>query len=264
MSEKKHKKIKWKNLLLIVLATIIACSGIYIGKYYYDQAKAREANEKLKELAQQETPTPSATATATATAPVIPVDFASLQAQYPDIYAWIDVPGTQVSYPIVQSSNSNVDYYLTYTLDGQYPRPGAIYTQYTYSTIDFDGYNEVVYGHGMRDMTMFGSLVDYLDNQQFLLDNSEIKIYTPTKALKYKIYACVVYDDRLIPASFDFNSSFGRQAFIDSINAASADSRSVYNPNVKISADDHLITLSTCIYLETTVRQLVVGVLEDN
>ena len=108
--------------------------------------------------------------------------------------------------------------------------------------------------HRVLIIIMFGSLVDYLDNQQFLLDNSEIKIYTPTKALKYKIYACVVYDDRLIPASFDFNSTFGRQAFIDSINAASADSRSVYNPNVKISADDHLITLSTCRF--PTVVQL--------
>ena len=58
----------------------------------------------------------------------IPIDFAQLQAQNPDIYAWIQIDGTNINYPVAQSATDN-EYYLNHTIEGQEGYPGSIYTE---------------------------------------------------------------------------------------------------------------------------------------
>ena len=64
------------------------------------------------------------------------VDFKALRELNPDVYAWIKIPGTNIDYPILQSSGEEIDYYLDWTIDGKYGLPGAIYTQ-KYNTTGF-------------------------------------------------------------------------------------------------------------------------------
>ena len=80
----------------------------------------------------------------------------------PDVYAWIDVPGTEISYPVLQSAEDN-SYYLEHTIEGEKTLPGAIYSE-NYNSKDFSDYNTILYGHNMRNGTMFaGPLHDFED-----------------------------------------------------------------------------------------------------
>ncbi len=144
----------------------------------------------------------------------IPIDFEELWAVNSDVYAYIEIPGTKVSYPILQSVDGSVDY-LNTTLEKTEGLPGSIYTENVNSR-DFHENNTIIYGHDMNDGSMFGSLHDY-DDETFFRENSEILIYLPDEAIKYHVYAAVVFDDRYIPKSYNFDTLEDRTRFIEDI-----------------------------------------------
>ena len=175
----------------------------------------------------------------------------------PDVYAWIEIPGTQVDYPILQSPTDD-GYYLNHNLDGSEGYPGSIYTE-SVNGKEFEDFNTVIYGHNMKDGTMFGDLHEYEDSA-FLEENSQVIIYTPEKKLTYQIFAAVVYDDRHIMKSFNFEAEDGRQEFLDSLNTL-RDMRSYIDSDVAVTTSDRIITMSTCIGSEDNHRYLVEAVL---
>ena len=92
------------------------------------------------------------------------VDFADLQANTnEDIYAWICIPDTAIDYPILQHPTDNT-YYLNYNLDGSRGYPGCIYTE-DYNARDFSDPVTVLYGHNMKNGTMFAGLHKYGDSE---------------------------------------------------------------------------------------------------
>ena len=116
------------------------------------------------------------------------VDFSALRKLNGDIYAWIYIPGTEVNYPILQSSEDEAeDYYLDHNLDGSSGKPACIYTQKRNSR-DFTDPNTVIYGHNMRDGSMFRALHDYQD-AEFFASHPMIYIQTPAKKLAYQVFA---------------------------------------------------------------------------
>ena len=88
----------------------------------------------------------------TASAP----DFRALKAQNPDIYAWLYIPGTDINYPVCQSTNDV--YYLTHNTQGGLDANGALYTESAYNGKGFTDPVTVIYGHNMRSGKMFGNL----------------------------------------------------------------------------------------------------------
>ena len=171
-----------------------------------------------------------------------PIDFDSLTAEYPDIYAWIRIPGTKVDYPIVQREGDN-GYYLNHTIDGKKKTEGSIFTE-DYNGKDFKDANTIIYGHNMKNGSMFKTLHKYKD-KQFLLDNSEIYIYQKDKILKYKIFAAYVYDSRHLMLSFDFENEDIFENYLNNV-LTKRDMSSNINTNVDVTAKDKIITLSTC------------------
>ena len=75
-------------------------------------------------------------------------DFIALQAQNPDIYAWLYIPGTDINYPVCQSTNDV--YYLTHNTQGGLDANGALYTESAYNGKGFTDPVTVIYGHNMR------------------------------------------------------------------------------------------------------------------
>ncbi len=171
-----------------------------------------------------------------------PIDFESLTAQYPDIYAWIRIPGTNVDYPIVQREGDN-GYYLNHTIDGRQRVEGSIFTE-NYNSKDFEDPNTIIYGHNMKNGSMFKTLHRYKD-RQFLMDNSEIFIYQQDKILKYKIFAAYVYDNRHLMHSFDFEDENIFRNYLNNV-LTKKDMSSNINTTVSVTAGDKIITLSTC------------------
>ena len=172
----------------------------------------------------------------------IPIDFSVLQEKNPDIYAWILIPGTGVDYPILQSSTDQA-YYLNHTAEGAEGYPGSIYTE-NLNKKDFTDKNTVIYGHNMKDDSMFGSLKKYVDSD-YMQEHPQIIIYTPEHKLTYQIYAGITYDDRHILGSFDFTDTQQYQAYLNSIDSV-RNMASYRNPEVEVTTEDKIITLSTC------------------
>ena len=190
---------------------------------------------------------------------VSPVDFDALQKMNPDIYAWISIPGTEVNYPILQSSTDD-SYYLNHTVEGQEGYPGSIYTE-SCNGKDFTDYNTVIYGHNMKDGSMFRALHDYAD-AQFMEEHPYVEIYTPEEKFTYRVFAAVVYSDIHILKCYDFAVQEHRQSFLDSVYA-SRDMKNCFDQSVPVTADSKLLTLSTCIGGQKDKRYIVEAVQID-
>ncbi len=204
---------KSRKILIGVLICVIIGSVSYIGYYYVTQNKNEKVYKKLqKEVVKQESKEEEPQTEESHVE--IPIDFAQLQAQNPDIYAWIQIDGTNINYPVVQSATDN-EYYLNHTIEGQEGYPGSIYTE-NWNTKEFTDFNTVIYGHDMKDGSMFQNLHNYAD-ASYMQQHPNVVIYTPEKKFTYQIFAAVVYDDRHILHSFDYAFADQRQAFLDSI-----------------------------------------------
>ncbi len=191
-----------------------------------------------------------------------PIDFATLQAEYPELYAWITVPNTGVNYPIVQSTVDD-NYYLRRDLDGAYSVYGSVFTQSMNST-DFTDPVTVIYGHNTSDGTMFGSLHDFAD-EEFFEENEYFYIYTPGHILTYWIVSAYRYDDRHIMNSFDFSDEEVRLEYFASVLSPTSMQANV-REGATLDVDSRIVQLSTCPTegSQSGDRWLVTGVLVND
>lgn len=237
-----------RKAIFIISLLILALSVGYIVYTLTGNARRGAVYEDLKDSAYQLTETPRYES---------PIDFDSLWEINSDIYAWLEIPGTDTSYPVVQSMTDD-DYYLDHTIEGYEGYPGSIYT-IRGNDRDFLDFNTVIYGHNMKDGSMFGDLSLYRD-EDYLSEHRTVTIYTPSAQYDYKVFASVVYDDRLITSSFNNKEPKECQEFLDSLDDVSP-SECVFTDDVKVTADDRIITLSTCIGDRPQNRFLVLAVL---
>lgn len=233
----KKKIVLGIGILIILVGIVLGCIGLYkhmsekyAGKVYED-IKVEHDVQPLMNLPQLE-----------AEKIENPIDFASLTAQYPDVYAWITIPGTRIDYPIVQHPSDN-GYYLNHTVDGRKRIEGAIYTE-NYNSKDFSDPNTLIYGHNMKNGSMFKGLHKYKD-RKFMEEHDEVFIYQDGRVLRYKIFASYVYDSRHLMLSFDFQDKNVFDYYLNSVLTKKHMSSNI-NTTVGVTADDKIITLSTC------------------
>ncbi len=249
---------KFKKVEIIILAVlVVVLAGAIGGKVFLKKEEPVQTKkvEKPKEPEPAEEPEPEPEPEPQPEPVDIPVDFAALKAQNPDVYGYIEIPGTQVSYPILQSADGSVDY-LNTTLQRTAGLPGSIYTE-NINSQEFTDFNTVIYGHNMKDGSMFGSLHSF-DNEQFFREHSEINVYMPDKAIKYHIYAARWFDDRYIPASYPLETPEGRNQFLSDVRNIGL-SPAYFNDQYTPTEQDCLITLSTCTSNPTN-RLFIIGV----
>ena len=185
-----------------------------------------------------------------------PVDFKELTAKYPDVYAWIRIPGTNVDYPIVQREGDNA-YYLNHTIDGRKRIEGAIFTE-DYNNKDFEDPNTLIYGHNMLNGSMFRTLHKFKD-RKFFDENRDVYIYQDGKILKYRIFAAYTYDDRHIMMSFDFEDEKIFEIYLNSVLTNRGMSDNI-DTGISVTTKDKIITMSTCTSNQSQ-RYLVQAVL---
>lgn len=171
------------------------------------------------------------------------LDFDALWEINEDIYAWITIPGTNIDYPILQHPTDD-SYYLNYNIDGSYGHPGCIYTE-SLNSKEFTDSNTVIYGHNLKEKTMFTELHKF-ENRDFFAEHDEIIIYLPGKTLHYKVFAAHVYDDRHLLYSFDFSDKDIFAGYLQSIYDI-RDMGANINRDFTVTAEDKIITLVTCM-----------------
>lgn len=174
-----------------------------------------------------------------------PIDFKTLRKTNPEVVAWIYVPGTNIDYPIMQSLKSD-DFYLHRDINGDYKYAGSIYMEYC-NRDDFTDRVTVLYGHNMANGSMFAHLHKFA-NADFFKKHKKFYIYTDSRKLTYQIASGYVYDSRHIMNSFNFaeNDVFEEYLnFIQNPRSATRNTRSKLDH--KLTTDDRVVTLSTCL-----------------
>ena len=244
--------------ICIFLGLLVGAVGIY--KYIEEQQAGKEYEEIQEKAKEKPVSPPSQPEEEPKKPPVeIPIDFETLQNQNPDIYAWIQIPGTAVDYPIVQSPDDN-RYYLNHTVSGEQKAEGAIFTE-DYNTKTFRDPNTVIYGHDMKNGSMFQSIHKYMD-RSFFDTNRDITIYLPDKILHYKIFAAYLYDNRHLLLSFDFWDKEQYGEYLQEIFSM-RNMNAFVDTEMEVTTEDNIITLSTCYAGISSQRYLVQAVLES-
>ena len=188
-----------------------------------------------------------------------PVDFSGMWKVNKDVYAWITVPGTVIDYPILQHATDNT-YYLNYNIDGSYGYPGCIYTE-NMNSKEFTDNNTVIYGHNMKNGTMFAGLHKFED-ASFFENNNTVFIYTPEKQLTYTIFAAYIYDDRHLLYSFNFADEAVYANYLNEIQNMRSMNANIRS-DVTVTSNQKIITLVTCMANQPSKRLLVQAVLQE-
>lgn len=171
-----------------------------------------------------------------------------------DIYAWITIPDTKIDYPVLQHATDN-SYYLNYNLDGSKGYPGCIYSE-NYNAKDFSDPVTILYGHNMKDGTMFAGLHQY-ENADFFENHPYIYVYVSDGILVYDIFAAYEYKDCHILLNHDFEDKSVYQKYLEEIYSMEGN----FNAEIEINEYCNILTLSTCVAEEADKRYLVQGVL---
>lgn len=183
------------------------------------------------------------------------IDFDALREINEEIYAWIEVPGTNISYAVVQSASNDL-YYNNHNIDKSYFSGGSIYSQ-RYNSKDFLDPMTVLYGHNMQAGTMFAQVNQFRDTD-FFEAAPYIYIYTPETLYVYRIFAAYPHSSEHLLLCHDFSDETEFTAYFDSLSAT-IDSN--YRRDLFPNYGDKVITLSTCYRSNRLQRYLLQGVL---
>ncbi|MCM1218364.1 MAG: sortase [Lachnospiraceae bacterium] len=188
------------------------------------------------------------------------VDIKALQEnENEDIYAWIIVPGTVIDYPVLQDAE-RLDYYLDHNVDRSSGYPGCIYSQYLNSK-EWDDPNTVLYGHNMKNGSMFAGLHQYED-PQFLEENQYIYIFTEGYVRVYHIFGAYEFDNRHLLLTADMEDPIDFARYLVEIEGLKG-MKDHFLEEVPVSIEDKLLTLETCIANKPEKRYIVQAILEE-
>ena len=171
-----------------------------------------------------------------------------------DFKFWITVDNTDLEYPVLQSEDN--DYYLKRDINKQTTSAGAIYLDYR-DDVDYSQ-NLILYGHNMKNGTMFAPIIKY-KSEDFWKQNNKIRIYNGPYEYVYEVYAvCAVDADTFDYLYVDFETQEDFLSYVNKIK-----DKALYKTDMEISENDKIITLSTCSYEYKNGRTFVQGKLVE-
>ena len=188
------------------------------------------------------------------------VNFAVYQKINKDIYAWIRIPGTPIDYPILNRKGDN-EYYLKRNYYRYADTRGSIFTE-DYNNRDFNDPVTLIYGHNMSSGSMFGSIQKTYTKKSFMQSHKELQIILPDKTYTYEIFAAVPYSNIHLMYYYDFTNTYVFTEVMNDILSVRA-MNAVVDKTVKVTPDDHIVILSTCLSGNGNQRYLLLAVRRD-
>jgi sortase B len=167
-----------------------------------------------------------------------------------DVIGWIRIEGTRVNYPVVQTRD-NI-YYLTHDVDNKTSKRGAIYLDYRCDPQTLLG-NNILYGHHMKDGSMFASVVEY-KSRNYLNKYPVIEYATLEQTYYWDIFAVFITTTSYDYLKTEFSDSIVYLAFIKELQ-----SKSMHKTGIELKASDKILILSTCTYEYDDARFVVVA-----
>lgn len=245
-----------KKILLIVLIGVFVYSGVNIALYIYDGFRSDKLNDQLRE--QYAAAYHDDTTEQNAIRDKDENDanllqqhkdrFANLHKINEDIVGWISIAGTTIDYPVVQHSDN--DYYLNHNIEQKRSSRGAIFMDYRNEDALADTHT-VIYGHHMKDDSMFGELSKYKD-ENYYKEHTIITLDTLEQPTKWEIFSVYIYSPDHQFFQYEFENEQQYSDYLSEIVASS-----MYSTDVEVTSEDQLLSLVTCTYEVSDARFIV-------
>lgn len=230
------------NVITVCLIGIILVSGYKIGKTMWEYQVAKSAYTNISEK----------------TAKVDPkqftgvVDWKALKKVNPDVQGWLYQKGTVINYPVVQGTDN--DTYLHTRFDKQWSGGGTLFVDCRMEK-DFKDFNSIIYGHHMKDGSMFRSIRGYTKEDGYYDKHKTLELATPHGNYHLVVFSAFITkatDEDTYKMTYD---EAEKQAYID--RAWERSELPITRDSVDVTKNDRLVTLSTCAYDYEEARYIV-------
>ncbi len=231
--QKRKRKINLRSLLMLVFIVVFIFSGVKIIKWIFGNKQNEKVQNNLSQYVEIKDDENNIDDNA------YKIDFKALKEKNSDTIGWLKVKGTNIEYVVVKGTDN--DYYLSHNFEKQKNSAGWIFADYR-NKFDYTDYNTVIYGHNMKNDSMFGTLKnalkeDWYNNE----DNRHIILVTEKGAFTYEVFS--VYEEKAsdYPIQTGFSNDNEYLNFLNTIK-----DKSIKDFNIELSAEKSIITLSTC------------------
>lgn len=253
------------NIILIIAIAVFAVSGFKVAKYAWQTHQTNKTRAEVAAMVDTDT---SAESEAEDPHEAMMKKYGEIYAKNKDFIGWLKVDGTAIDNPVMYTPNDGVDgqYYLRKNFYGEYDIGGTLFIDYRCkldpNSSDGVSTNTIIYGHRMRNDTMFGPL-RYFKDPEFCKEHTSIQFDTLYRPGHYKLFA-----------AFLTQASSDKENYLNFIDADSAESLQSFLDNIKSFAiyydedsapkyGDEFITLSTCDYYATDGRLAIMATRVD-
>ena len=261
------KKKKNIGIVLIVVFTAAAIvSGVMFARQYGDARTSVETFDELAGLVVDiETPVPDDPAETEEPAELTEEElraqqtalahekYGALFEQNQDFIGWISIEGTNINYPVMQTPTTP-DYYLKHAFDKTWSDYGVPYIEESCNMGISN--NIVIYGHHMKNGSMFADLCNYAD-EDFWREHPVIHFDTLSSFGEYEIVAVFKFNTNKETFKYNECVTMNEEAFSEFMTEVHA--RELYDTGVDAEFGDQLLTLSTCEYTYKNGRFVVVA-----
>ena len=244
---------KLRRILFLIFFAVFVFSAAAVARYAANSYAQKRSYRHLVELAEQS----AENETAQPVQPQEPTMLARYEALYrenDDLVGWIKIDGTNINYPVVQSKDAP-NFYLKHDFEKNYTDYGCPYAQQN-CDVQAPSDNVVLYGHNMKDGTMFCDLTNY-KSESFWAQHRTIQFDTLTQKNEYTVIAAF---------KGEADELFAYNAFVDAATpeefdayVAAVKELALYDTGISAAYGDKLITLSTCEYSFENGRMVVVA-----
>lgn len=244
---------KLRRILFLIFFAVFVFSAAAVARYAANSYAQKRSYQHLVELAEQS----AENETAQPVQPQEPTMLARYEALYrenDDLVGWIKIDGTNINYPVVQSKDAP-NFYLKHDFEKKYTDYGCPYAQQN-CDVQAPSDNVVLYGHNMKDGTMFCDLTNY-KSESFWAQHRTIQFDTLTQKNEYTVIAAFKGEAAEL---------FAYNAFVDAATpeefdayVAAVKELALYDTGISAAYGDKLITLSTCEYSFENGRMVVVA-----
>lgn len=252
------------NILLLLLCLLFLGAAVFSGykiiSTLLEYREGEQVYEEMRQYVQLPTAPPSQAERPDSTEPpletepvVTPVDFEALWDINPDVVGWIYIEGTNINYPILQGETNET--YLYHLVNGSYNRSGSIFMDFR-NERDFTDQNTVIYGHHMRDGSMFADLVNF-KSQSFYDAHPTGYLFTPERTYTLTFFTGYISDISGDAWRTDFSSDEDFAQWLQN-----SVSRSMFSSSISPSHTDRILTFSTCTYEYDDARFILAAIME--
>ena len=254
-----HKRHIRLDAVLLIIGVV--CLSIFAGISYYNAMEEKRSRETVQQLRSMRdvgiAPRVDSSQTDTEKQDAITTSYERLFEANADMIGWLNIPGTQIDYPVMQTVNN--EYYLNHNFNQEEDKNGCIFMDYQCDAVNGCD-NIILYGHHMQSGKMFGTLNKY-SNESYYEAHPRIKFDTIYNKGEYEVmyvFRSKVYSEEEVTFKYyQFINAGSAKEFDSYMNEMAA--LSLYDTGVTANYGDKLLTLSTCDYQENEGRFVVVA-----